>query len=88
MPDATRDAWFRMRGQDVRATTRDGPALRARVRAAPEELVVKVERTALPEVPRLGRPIITSSHDNDPDGLYTRTLAKSPAGQPKPIVLC
>jgi hypothetical protein len=41
-----------------------------------EELVVKVDRTALPDVPRLRSPMITSSHDNGPTGLYARTLAK------------
>ena len=41
-----------------------------------EELVVKVDRTALPEVSQLSRPIITSFHDNGPNGLYARTLAR------------
>ena len=31
---------------------------------------------ASPKVLELSRPIITSSHDNSPNGLYARTLAK------------
>jgi hypothetical protein len=52
-----------------------------------EELVVKADRTALLEVPQLGRPIITSSPDNGSNGLYSGHWLESPAGPPEPIGL-
>jgi AraC-like DNA-binding protein len=42
-----------------------------------EELVVKVDRVALPEVPRLGKPVIASFRDGGPNDQYARRLARS-----------
>jgi AraC-like DNA-binding protein len=41
-----------------------------------EELVVKVDRAALPEVPRLSRPVIASFHDSGTNDRYARALAR------------
>lgn len=41
-----------------------------------EELVVKVQRTALPEVPQLGGPVIASFRDSGASDQYARALAK------------
>ena len=76
------DAWFEcadrtytLRPGNILISETDLPFARG-FRRGLEELVVKVDRTALPEVPQLSRPIITSSHDNGPNDLYARTLAR------------
>lgn len=76
------DAWFEcpdrtygLRPGDILISEADRPFARG-FRRGLEELAVKVDRTALPEVPQLGSPIITSSHNTGPGGLYARTLAK------------
>jgi AraC-like DNA-binding protein len=75
-------AWFQradraytLRPGNVLICETDRPFARG-FRRGFEELVVKAARTALPEVAQLSRPVITSSHDNAPNGLYARTLAK------------
>jgi AraC-like DNA-binding protein len=40
-----------------------------------EELVVKVDRGALPDIPQLGLPVITSFHDTSATNRYARALA-------------
>src|SRR5580693_8269319 len=40
-----------------------------------EELVIKADREALPDIPQLGRPVIASFHDNGAADRYTRALA-------------
>jgi AraC-like DNA-binding protein len=76
------DAWFEcadrtytLRPGNILISETDRPFERG-FRRGLEELVVKVDRKALPASPQLSRPIITSSHDNGPSGLYARTLAK------------
>ena len=76
------DAWFEctdrtyaLRPGNILISETDQPFTRGFKRGL-EELVVRVDRTALPEMPQLTRPIITSSHDSGPNGLYGRTLAR------------
>jgi AraC-like DNA-binding protein len=76
------NAWFEcangtyaLRPGNILISETDRPFARG-FRRGLEELVVKVDRTALPEVPQLGSPIIASSHANVPNGLYARTLIK------------
>ena len=69
------DRAYTLRPGNILISETDRPFARG-FRRGLEELVVKVDRTALLEVPQLCRPIITSSHDNGPSGLYARTLAK------------
>ena len=76
------DAWFEcadgactLRPGNILISETDRPFERG-FRRGLEELVVKVDRGALPEVSQLSRPIIASSHDNGPNDQYTRTLAR------------
>jgi AraC-like DNA-binding protein len=76
------DAWFECADRtyalhpgDILISDTDRPFARG-FRRGLDELVVKVDRTALPEVPQLTRPIVTSARADGPNGLYTRTLAK------------
>jgi AraC-like DNA-binding protein len=76
------DAWFEcadrtyaLRPGNILISETDRPFARG-FRRGLEELVVKVDRAALPEVPPLSRPVITSARDIGHNGLYARTLAK------------
>jgi AraC-like DNA-binding protein len=76
------DAWFdcgdrtyALRPGNILISETDRPFARG-FRRGLEELVVKVDHVALPEVPQLSRPVITSAHDNGNNGLYARALAK------------
>ena len=92
------DAWFEcadrtyaLRPGDVLVSETDQPFARGFSRGL-EELVVKVDRAALPEVPPLSRPVIASFRQRWPDrpiragrwpespGQATRT-SRSPAGR-------
>jgi AraC-like DNA-binding protein len=75
------DAWFecadrtyQLRPGNVIVCDTDRPFVRG-FRHGLEELVVKADRGALPEVPQLGRPVIASFHANGATDWYARTLA-------------
>jgi AraC-like DNA-binding protein len=75
------DAWFEcanrtyaLRPGNVLVFDTDQPFARG-FRHGLEELVVKVDRRALPDIPQLGRPVIASLHDNGAADRYARTLA-------------
>ena len=76
------DAWFEcadrtyaLRPGDVLVCDTDQPFARGFSRGL-EELVVKVDREALPEVPRSARPVIASFRDNGGQvDQYARALA-------------
>ena len=79
------DAWFEcadrtyaLRPGNVLVCNTDQPFARG-FRHGLEELVVKADRGALPDIPRLGRPVIasfrdTSCHDNGAADRYARAL--------------
>jgi len=76
------DAWFQcpdgtyaLRPGNILISETDRPFARG-FRRGLDELVVKVDHAALPGAPQLSRPVIASSHDNGPNGLYARTLAR------------
>jgi AraC-like DNA-binding protein len=75
------DAWFEcadrtyaLRPGNVLVCDTDLPFARG-FRHGLEELVVKADRGALPGIPRLGRPVIASFHDNGAADRYARALA-------------
>ena len=77
------DAWFECPGG--RYTLRPGSILISETdrpfargfRRGLKELVVKVDRAALPEVPRLSTPVIASFRNHGRINQYARTLARS-----------
>lgn len=76
------DAWFEcthgtyaLRPGNVLVSETDEPFARGFSRGL-EELVVKVDRAALPEVPQLSRPVIASFRGSDTSDQYARTLAR------------
>ena len=84
------DAWFEcadrtyeLRPGNILISETDRPFTRG-FRRGLEELVVKVDRAATPELPELSRPVIASSRDHALSGLYTRTLARITGGATRP----
>ena len=76
------DAWFgcadrthTLRPSNVLICETNQPFVRG-FRHGLEELVVKVDRAVLPEVPRLGRPVITCFRNDGPSDQYARALAR------------
>ena len=75
------DAWFEcgdrtcaLRPGNILISETDEPFARGFSRGL-EELVVKVDRTALPEVPKLSRPVIAAFRGTGTNDRYARTLA-------------
>ena len=76
------DAWFEctdrtyaLRPGNVIVSETDQPFARGFSRGL-EELVLKVDRAALPQVPQLSRPVIASFGDSGTNDRYARTLAR------------
>jgi AraC-like DNA-binding protein len=70
------DRTYALRPGDVLVSETDQPFARGFSRGL-EELVVKVDRAALPEVPPLSAPVIASFRNRGPIDQYARTLART-----------